>query len=112
MTSIQTAKKLTTSYAYPWVLVFHNGHVEGQRPRTILGFVHEAVAEDGKIVAFRVTKFPGDNPTKRQSRIEPETVAHEFRVRRFERPDRDSIENARALVAKRWKQRERALQHA
>ena len=84
MMSMQNVEKLTTSYPYPWALVFHNGQVEGQRPRTVLAFIHEAVAVDGKIVGYRVTKFPGDRPTKRPSRIRPEMLAHEFRVRRFE----------------------------
>jgi hypothetical protein len=108
----ESSSRLPTSYPYPWVLVFHNGHVEGQRPRTVLAFIHKALAEDGKIVGYRVTKFPGSNPTKHQCKIPPESVAHEFKFRRFEKPDRQRVESVRALVAKRLRRVTQGVRHA
>ena len=69
-----------TNYAEPWALVRWGGDESGKRPRTRLAFVREAIAENGRIVAYRAHTRTGYGAwTKRPRRFTPGEVIKTWR---------------------------------
>ncbi len=81
---------MQTSYLYPWALVYYNGTSPGCAPRTVLAFIHEAVAIDGVITLYRVTKFPCGEPTKNVIRMPVECPSGEVHLQSGVTPRDDS----------------------
>jgi hypothetical protein len=90
------AMTLTTSYAYPWALLMTGGASPGQRPRTQLAWITEAVAKQGDIVGYRVVPFRGGSrPTLRARLVEPSAIVKTWRGR----PREDQLNKARLALA-------------
>ena len=88
--------QLTTSYPYPWALLKTGGAAPGQRPRTQLAWIVQAVAEHGDIVGYRVLPFrAGVRPTKRPRLVGPGAIVKTWR----NRPQDATIEKARLALA-------------
>lgn len=87
---------LTTNYAYPWALLKTGGAAPGQRPRTQLAWITEAVAEHGEIVGYRVVPSrAGMRPTKRTRLVAPDAITKTWR----NRPQDSTIQKARRALA-------------
>ena len=89
-------RQLTTSYAYPWALLKTGGAAPGQRPRTQLAWIVQAVAEQGNIVGYRALLFrAGVRPTKRARLVAPDAIVRTWRSR----PQDATLEKARKSLA-------------
>lgn len=88
--------QMTTNYSHPWALLKTGGAAPGQRPRTQLAWIVEAVADEGVIVGYRVVPFRADTrPTKRPRLVKPDAIAKTWRSR----PQDTTLRKARKALA-------------
>jgi hypothetical protein len=62
---------MRTAYATPWALVLYGAQTPGKRPGTRLGFITEALTNDGVIVAYRVYTFSPRGQTPQRPKTSP-----------------------------------------
>src|SRR5438270_218935 len=94
---------LTTSYPYPWALCYYDRGTVGKARPTILCFIQSTVAKDGEIIGYKTYSMYRQGLCKTPIFRAADEIAHFFTVRRFEQPDRNRINRARAELNRQWR---------